>query len=285
MKGIVFVLSFFFGAILPFRAFAAPLLYDDFPGDSVIPIDWHIPTWVSPTDGTYIGRTQFRCTQNSPLPSASNSNAMIAVDSYNPTATNSPSFYGTDLISNQTFSQAGNGILITVRAKMQTSTRGIVGGIFLYALKEGSNTLHDEIDFEFLTNLPQVVQTNIYSNEPLGEGHPQFVAYDSGSITDFHTYEIKWQPNEVSWFIDGRLVRRETDNIPAGPMNFHLNIWVPAVDWLEAFDRDLQPTPSLAANQVFTMSVDSVRIEEIPPATETNGLAPILHLLLTDKKP
>lgn len=168
---------------------------------------------------------------------------------------------------------------------MQTVTRGIVGGIFLYALKEGSTTLHDEIDFELLTNLPQVVQTNIYSNEPLGEGHPQFVAYDSGSINDFHTYEIKWRPDEVSWFIDGNLVRRETKNIPAGPMSFHLNIWVPDTDWLEAFDPDLQPEPSFATNQIFTMNVDSVQIEEIPTAIVTNGLAPILHLLLTDKKP
>ena len=42
------------------------------------------------------------------------------------------------------------GLDITVRAKMNTTAPGIVGGIFLYALKPGSNTIHDEIDFELL---------------------------------------------------------------------------------------------------------------------------------------
>ena len=103
---------------------------------------------------------RFRCTQNSSPPAANDSNAIITVETYNPTGF---SFYGTDLISNQSF-PLGKGIHITVRAKMDTSTRGIVGGIFLYALKAGSTTLHDEIDFELLTNRTDGVQTNIYSN-------------------------------------------------------------------------------------------------------------------------
>ena len=118
---------------------------------------------------------------------------------------------------------------------MNTTTPGIVGGIFLYALKPGSTTYHDEIDFELLTNRPNGVQTNIYSNEKLGTGNVQFVPYASGSITDYHTYEIKWQPNQVSWFIDGTLVRTDTSHVPTGPMNFHLNIWVPDPGWPEAY--------------------------------------------------
>ncbi len=56
---------------------------------------------------------------------------------------------------------------------------GIVGGLFLYALAPGSNTLHDEIDFELLSNVPDQVQTNIYGNEPLGIGHVEFIPYRS----------------------------------------------------------------------------------------------------------
>jgi Glycosyl hydrolases family 16 len=248
---------------------AETLLYDDFSGNSVSSSKWHIPTWVSPTDGTFVGRTQFRCAQNSSLPTANDSNAIIMVESYNPTGF---SFYGTDLISNQSF-PLERGIHITVRAKMNTSTPGIVGGIFLYALKSGSTTFHDEIDFELLTNLPNGAQTNIYSNESLGTGHPQFVSYTSGLITDYHIYEIKWQSNQVSC------------HVPTGPMNFHLNIWVPDSGWVQAYSPILIPATSASSNQVFLMSVDSVNIQSITPTPGEPDLTPILHLLLLDKTP
>jgi hypothetical protein len=94
----------------------------------------HIPTWISPTDGTFVGQTQFRLAQNSLLPAANDSNAVITVESYNPTGF---SFYGTNLISNQSFS-LGERIHITVRAKMNASTPDIVGGIFLNTYPEPS---------------------------------------------------------------------------------------------------------------------------------------------------
>lgn len=238
----------------------ASLLCDDFEGAIVDSGRWHIPTWVSPTDGTVVGLTQFRFTQQSPLPAVENGNAVIVVETFNPT---SVSFYGTDLRSNQIF-EVGTGIRVVVRAKMNTAVPGVVGGIFLYALKPESSTYHDEIDFELLTNRPNEVQTNIYGNEKLGTGNVQYVPYASGSITDYHTYEIRWQPDRVSWLVDGRLVRTDTRNVPTGPMRLHLNIWVPDPGWRAAHDPDLKPARSADANRVFSMSVDSVRVESIP---------------------
>lgn len=278
MRKLVFGIVVGILLISPSIIVASTLLYDDFNGNIVSSSEWHIPTWVSPTDGTYVGRTQFRVTQHSSLPPTSNSMAIITVESYNPTGF---SFYGTDLISNQSF-LLDKGIHITVRAKMDTSMLGIVGGIFLYALKTGSTTSHDEIDFELLTNVPNGVQTNIYSNEPLGIGHPQFIPYTTGSITDYHTYEIKWHLNQVSWFIDDKLVRTETSHVPTGPMNFHLNIWVPGPEWDQAYNPNLQPTSSANSNQTFRMNVDSVNIQSIASMSEAPDIAPILHLLLLD---
>ncbi len=263
MSKALFCVAILFIVISPSAAtLAETLLYDDFSGNMVDSGKWHIPTWVSPTDGTVVGYTQFRFTQSSSLPAADNGNAIIAIETYNPTAV---SFYGTDLRSNQSFA-LGTGIHITVRAKMNTTTPGIVGGIFLYGLKPGSATYHDEIDFELLTNRPHEVQTNIYSNEKLGTGNVQFVPYASGSITDYHTYEIVWLPNQVSWFIDGRLVRTETSSVPTGPMRFHLNIWAPDPGWPAAYDPALKPATSASSNQIFSMSVDSVHIQTIAPA-------------------
>ena len=80
---------------------AATRLYDDFNGNVVSADIWHIPTWVSPSDGTFLGRTQMRCAQNSGLPSIANGKAVIQLQTYNPTGF---SFYGTDLISDKSFS-------------------------------------------------------------------------------------------------------------------------------------------------------------------------------------
>ncbi len=240
---------------------APPYSYDDFNGSIVTASNWHIPTWVSSTDGTYVGQTQFRCSQNAPLPAARNSNAIIALDTYNPTGS---SFYGTDLISNQSFA-LGQGITVTVRAKMNAPIPpGIVGGIFLYAPPTStSNTLHDEIDFELLGNDPNHVWTNIYGNEPLGTGHPASYSYASGSATDYHTYQIQWLPDQVSWYVDGTLVRTVTTQspIPVGPMYVHLNTWVPGSDFAAAYDPNLHWTSLPSSNQTFSMSVDSVTVQ------------------------
>jgi beta-glucanase (GH16 family) len=248
---------------------------DDFTGTIANSNNWHIPTWTSATDGTYIPRTQMRVTQSSPLPTASNGNVIIPVQSFNPSGS---SFYGTDLISNKTFS-VGEGLDIKIKAKMNSPLRGgTVGGIFLYSLLPGSDTIHDEIDFEILGNKPGQVQTNIYGNEPLGAGNSSFVNYPSGSATDYHIYEIKWLPNQVSWYVDGTLVRTENTHIPTNPMYVHLNMWVPSEDWANAYDSTLTIANTASANQIFSMSVDSVVITSLSntptPVLKTISLTP-----------
>ena len=248
----------------PACAAGAILLKDDFNGPAVDASLWHMPTWTSPSDGTYIGRTQLAVTQNSSLPAIVGGKVLIPVQTYNPRAT---SFYGAELISNQAFA-LGQGLDITVRAKISTTQYpGTVGGIFLYTLKPGSDTLHDEIDFEFLTSRPGDVQTNIYGNEPLGLGHTQFIPYASGSsMTDYHTYEIQWKAANVSWLIDGKLVRETTEHVPAGPMQFYLNNWVPDGYWPQAFSPAIQPVEDAADNKVLNaLTVDSVTIRSLKP--------------------
>ena len=252
------------------------LLTDTF--SSVSSTNWHIPTWTSSTDGTFIGRTQFKCTQNASLPTASNGNAVISLNTYNPTGA---SFYANEIISNKTFS-VDKGIDISIRAKMNTTVPGIVGGIFLYSLKPGSNTLHDEIDFELLTNRPNEVQTNIYANEPLGAGSPQFVSLVSGSISDYHTYQIKWQNDKVTWLIDGVVARTETRIIPAGPMSLYFNIWAPDAGWAAAYSSALNYVTSSSLNKVYSMLVDSVAVDTIiaTPVLKTISLTPATDTLV-----
>jgi len=237
------------------------VFYDDFNGTTMNSGWWHIPTWVSPTDGTFLGRTQFRCSQNASLPSVSNSQAIINLETYNPTGF---SFYGTDLISNRSF-MCGSGLIFTIRAKIQAPTSGgIVGGIFLYDLTTGN--LHDEIDFELLTNQNTMAHNNVYDNEPLGAGHPDS-SYMATPITDYHMFVIRWLPNMVEWSVDGSIVRIETNLVPTGPMHLHLNMWAPAAEWPSAYNATLQPTNTISTNQIYSMIVDSVRVDSLGIST------------------
>lgn len=231
------------------------ILRDEFSGRYANGRLWSIPTWRYSGDGTFIGRTQFRCSQNAPLPPVSKGHIHIPLETYNPTG---HSFYGTDLIGRKSFSM-GKGIDITVRAKIDSPVqRGIVGGIFLYGLKPASSSLHDEIDFELVGNDAARAHTNIYANEPLGVGNPSAVRYMSGSVSGYHLYRIQWLPTRVSWYVDGRLVRTATGSIPKGPMRLHINMWAPGSDWSDAYYAGIDPTNSLRRNRIFNMSVDSV---------------------------
>jgi hypothetical protein len=233
------------------------IFIDNFDGTIVNSARWHIPTWVSPTDGTYLGRTQFRCTP-ALLPAAILGEAVINVETLNPTGF---SFYGTDLITNRSFVR-GNGLIFTIRAKMKAPvTGGIVGGIFLYDLTCSCGAIHDEIDFELVTNDVNKIHTNIYSDEPLGTGHPESVTAVP-PVTDYHIYVMKWFPTEITWSVDGNIIRTYGIS-PGGPMHFHLNMWVPGVEWPAAYNAALQPVTLPASNQVFSMIVDYVRVDSL----------------------
>ena len=241
----------------------ATLLDESFAGKPVDPKNWEIPTFHASGDGTFIGRTQFRVTQNSGLPKTDAHGVLIPIETFNG---KEPSFLGAEMVSRQEFAVA-KGLDVTVRAKMNSTAHpGIVGGIFLYALKPGSDTIHDEIDFELLTNRPHEVQTNIYANEELGAGHVVFVPYGAGSMADYHDYEIRWTAKDVTWLIDGKPVRTTTEHVPSEPMKFYFNIWAPDAHWPGGFNAAIQPVTSAEANSILDyLSVASIKVRTIEP--------------------
>ena len=252
------------------------IFQEDFPGNVVDYAKWHIPTWVSPTDGTYVGRTQFECTQNAGLPAAEDGNALITVQTFNPTGA---SFYGYDLISDPMFTPGPSGLTVTIVAKLGTSTPGgTVSGFFMYSLKPGGGTLHDEIDFELLSNDVTNFNTNIYGDEPLGVGHPAAYPYTSGLATDYHTYQFQWYTNEVTWAVDGTVVRTVTTQspVPVGPMYLHLNMWAPDSTYPAGYNPGLTYTTDPNDNQVWTTYVSSVKVQQLQvPVLTTIDVSPL----------
>ncbi len=234
------------------------LLDDRFDGKAVNGQNWHIPLW-TPDGSTFLGRTQLACSQNASPPRESGGAVHLTLDTFNPTGF---SFYGTELISNKTF-KVGSGLDVKVTARFNSPIpKGIVGGLFLYAMKTNGN--HDEIDSELLSNNTSHFQTNIYANEPLGAGSPVFsVLPHGGKLTGYHVYEMKCSPKQVLWYVDGVLVRTEKQKLPAGPVQVYLNIWAPAQDWQQAYNAGIQPTAAKSANKRFGMDVDRVVVKSM----------------------
>ena len=281
---VIAVLLGMFLTIINNKAYAAAppgsIFYDDFLGLTMDSAKWHIPHWTGPTDGTFKGRTQDECDQNAGLPTVSGGNANITVQTYNPTGS---SFYGYDLISNQSFSPGSNGLTVTFRAKLGQMPGGIVNGLFLYSVRPENGALHDEIDFELLSNDMSKFSTNIYGDEPLGFGHPATYSYLSGLATDWHVYQIKWESNQVTWLVDGVVFRTVANQspIPAGPMYVYINMWVPSSDFAAAYNASLNYTTSPSANHVYTSYIDYVQVQQmLVPALTTINVSPINATLI-----
>lgn len=229
---------------------------DDFPGDG--PIDgakWNYNVWTPPSGGgSFYGRTQ----QRQELPAASGGVMRLKLDSYNPSDPQHTTFFGSEAITRQTFDLGGGPIAFEAQVRYEQAQRGIIGGFFTFA---GPPDRHDEIDFEAMSNSFDQMQTNIYHNERLYEGHP--ISYPlSGSPGDFHTYRIEWSPDRVRWLIDGNEVRTETSLVPDKAMAMHFNIWAPPASWPTG-DASLVPASSAEQNRSYFLAVKSVKVERL----------------------
>lgn len=122
---------------------------------------------------------------------------------------------------------------------------GVVSSFFTYT-GESENNPWDEIDIEILGKDTTKVQLNYYTN---GIGNHEFM-YDLGfdASEGFHTYGFDWQPDSITWYVDGKEVYKATDNIPSTPGRIMMNTWPgTGVDsWLNPFDGN---TPLTARYQ------------------------------------
>jgi len=93
----------------------------------------------------------------------------------------------------------------------------------------------DEIDWEFIGADLQVGQTNFYSQGVLNYRN-EVNASVSDTFDNWHTYEIDWNPDTVTWTIDGNSVRtlKRSDtwnatanryDYPQTPSRVQLSLW------------------------------------------------------------
>ena len=114
---------------------------------------------------------------------------------------------------------------------------GVISSFFTYTWGPW-----DEIDIEFLGDDTTKVQFNYYTN---GVGHHEYVYYlGFDASLDFHEYAFDWQPDSITWYVDGRPVYRATQNIPSHAGNIMMNLWNVAdtnADWAGRFDDSHLP--------------------------------------------
>jgi hypothetical protein len=256
-------------------------------GDGIV----DVTAWRAPfgEEGSFLGRTQFRFdlpATNVATTAAGSADGKVAVlnlDTFDSiSATPGSSFLGTDLISKRNFARGG-GLRMTTRMRVDTVQGGLVGAPFLYDVQRdipagSGNTVRDEIDHELLTNWAVggsgplngrtrgTTLTNVWDDglftEPGSGGTPVDIPNTTAfDITEFHDYRTDWTPTAVEYYIDGALVRTESNVIPDDPMRAHVNYWAPNETFIEAYDESLTPATTADANVNFKLELDRMQIE------------------------
>ncbi len=125
---------------------------------------------------------------------------------------------------------------------------GVVSSFFTYT-GPSENNPWDEIDIEILGKDTTKVQFNYYTN---GVGNHEYM-YDLGfdASEGFHTYGFDWQPDHITWYVDGKEVYTAYNNIPSTAGRIMMNVWpgIGVNDWLKPFNGN---TPLTARYQWVT---------------------------------
>lgn len=125
---------------------------------------------------------------------------------------------------------------------------GVVSSFFTYT-GPSENNPWDEIDIEILGKDTTKVQLNYYTN---GVGNHEYM-YDLGfdASEGFHTYGFDWQPDHITWYVDGKEVYTAYNNIPSTAGRIMMNVWpgIGVDDWLKPFNGN---TPLTARYQWVT---------------------------------
>lgn len=140
-------------------------------------------------------------------------------------------------------------------AKMKASQGSGAISCF-YLLKDGSwdpGQEWQEIDFEAFGK----AGATSYQTQIMTPGDPRtqnnvFHSVSKPLSQDFHVYRMEWAPDSISFYFDGRLVRRETNRETFAKffnpqrveeMRLRLSLWVGFSTWSGLVDPSALPSP------------------------------------------
>ncbi|TVY85070.1 putative glycosidase crf2 [Lachnellula suecica] len=180
--------------------------------------------------------------------------------------TMAPDTVGT-LLASSTYMWYGN-----VKATFKTSrTQGVVTAFILLS------DVKDEIDYEFVGADLKTAQTNYYFQGIPDYNHGTNISL-SDTFNNYHTYEIDWTPDQVTWLVDGQVGRtlkksdtwNSTTNqwmYPQTPARVQLSLWPGGlesngqgtIDWAGGLVN--WNSPDISSNGYFYATFQSVTID------------------------
>jgi len=102
---------------------------------------------------------------------------------------------------------------------------GIISSFFTYTGPYFKNP-HNEIDFEFLGRDTTKVWVNRFADGQKLPGQWLDLGFDAAEGP--HLYRFDWQPDSLTWYVDGRellhITADETE-IPSTPQKIYFNVW------------------------------------------------------------
>jgi len=133
---------------------------------------------------------------------------------------------------------------------------GIISAFFLHR-----NDPWQEIDIEFLGNDTTKILLNVYFNPGIEDvsfnygvrGTPILIDLGFDASEDFHIYKIEWEPHEIRWYVDNRIIhiRKEWTPcpIPNLPLAIYVNTWVTKAAKLAGqFEDSILPCSTIIKN-------------------------------------
>jgi hypothetical protein len=243
------------------------VLFDDFNGPSLNPSVWGTGDWV-------LGRTTLG---NPPSFAQEDGTSFVSLrhDTYNPSDPGR-TFRGAELLSLSQFTM-GAGKEFEARVRVSSEARGLVMSFFSWGAR-GDNPRTwetDEIDFEYLSNLPaDAVQLTAwndwkqrYTSYNDGVHHSDRTATIPGFLRGgWNVLRFRCLTDRVEWYVNDVLVWTSTNVVPNDPMNIRLNFWAPDSSWAAAYDAGLQPTANPALNQSYRYDIDYVKVSTLDVA-------------------
>ncbi|TVU42051.1 hypothetical protein EJB05_08435 [Eragrostis curvula] len=115
--------------------------------------------------------------------------------------------------------------------KMKLIPGNSAGTVSCFYLSSGTDDYRDEIDMEFMGNAtgqPVVLNTNVWANGDGKKEHQFDLWFDPSA--DFHTYTITWNPENIIFQVDDKVIRcfKRYGDLAypnAKPMQVHATLW------------------------------------------------------------
>jgi endo-1,3-1,4-beta-glycanase ExoK len=176
---------------------------------------------------------------------------------------------GAEMITQQTFRYGA--FEARIRAARGS---GMITPFFLY--KDNSEVpggQWEELDFEIFgkTGNFQTQAMTPGKNGAIRTEHVQVHDLPTLAWDHYYTYRMEWTPTKLSFYVDGRLVRQETDGVEYAKlmdptqteaMRLRVSMWAGDFDWSGAFD---------AASVPAAMFVNWVQVYSYTPGSGPNG--------------